>query len=246
MEEPDYLKGKVAIVTGSSRGIGAAIVERLVSAGCKVAFTYNKSKDKAFGLEKKYAGNAAAFCVDVRNFEKMKLFVKEVKEKFHRLDILINNAGIMRNKPLMMMVHDDWHDIIDTNLNGTYNATRSCVVGFMKQKSGTIVNISSVAGLTGIAGQANYSASKAGIIGFTKALAKELGPFGVRVNAVAPGFIESDMLKEAKKKEEFLKWVPIGRFGNTDEVADTVLFLLGDKARYITGQTIRVDGGLAI
>ena len=238
---------KVAVVTGGARGIGRAIVERLIEEDCRVAFTYRSSKDAAFDLQKKTKDRAVAFYLDVRDSAGVKRMVNSVKEKFGRLDIIINNAGGLSNKPLMMMQEKDWHEIIDTNLNGTYNMTRACIVTLMKQKSGCIINISSAAGITGLAGMTNYSASKAGIIGFTKALAKEVGPYNIRVNAIAPGFIQTDLLEgAARKREEFLRWIPLARFGTPEEVAELVLFLSGPDTGYITGAVIRIDGGLAI
>jgi len=186
--------------------------------------------------------------VDARNYEGAKTLVEAVKKEFGRLDILVNNAGITRDKSLMMMNSDDWSDVIDTNLTGVFNTSRACIITFLKQKSGTIVNISSVSGIHPLPGQTNYAAAKAGVIGFTKSLAKEVAPYNVRVNAVAPGFIETEMTAELgeKAKEKFLNMIPLQRFGTPEEVAKAVLFLLSEDSQYITGQTLQLDGGLGI
>jgi 3-oxoacyl-[acyl-carrier protein] reductase len=245
------LKGKVAIVTGGSRGIGREIVLALAKQGCSVAFNYSKNKSLAEDLVKDCKATKSkvkASQVDVKDFEAVKLWVEDVKKEFGKLDILVNNAGIINDKALMLMEPKDWQEVIETNLTGIFNVTRSCIVTFLKQKSGIIINISSVSGITGASRQTNYSASKAGIIGFTKSLAKEVAGFNIRVNAVAPGFIETDMLLNLKEeyKQQLLNNIPMGRFGLTKEVVSAVLFLLSDKATYITGQVIVVDGGLSM
>lgn len=184
----------------------------------------------------------------MRSFEGAAALVEEVKKEFGRLDILVNNAGITRDKSLMMMSREDWARVIDTDLNGVFNTARACIITFLKQKSGTIVNISSVSGIHPLAGQTNYAAAKAGVIGFTKSLAKEVAPYNVRVNAVAPGFIETDMT--AGLSEQYrgraMSMIPAGRFGTPDEVAQAVMFLVSEKSRYITGEVIQVDGGLGM
>ncbi|MCU0651956.1 MAG: 3-oxoacyl-[acyl-carrier-protein] reductase [Candidatus Omnitrophica bacterium] len=245
------LKDKVAVVTGGTRGIGRAIVMMLVREGAHVAFTYLKSSSDAEALVKEAAesgGKIKAFQMDVRDFEKAKELIEKVKEEFGKLDILVNNAGITKDKALMMMAKVDWQDVIDTNLGGLFNLTRNAIVTFLKQKSGNIVNISSVSGIIGLSRQTNYAASKAGIIGFTKALAREVGAYNIRVNAVAPGFIETDMVATLKEeyKAEIKKRIPLERFGSAEDVAAAVKFLLSEKAAYITGQTLVVDGGMAI
>lgn len=243
------LENNVAIITGATRGIGKAIALRLAKSGVDIVFTYIKSAPLALELEeaiKKLGRRTLALQMDVRDFDKAKELVEKTKEGFGKLDILVNNAGIARDKALMMMTKSDWQDVLDTNLGGTFNVTRNAIVTFLKQKSGVIVNVTSVSGVAGLARQTNYSASKAGIIGFTKALAKEVAPYNIRVNAVAPGFIETDMVSGLKPeyKEAMLKNIPLGRFGNVDEVAGVVEFLVSEQSRYITGQVIVVDGGM--
>lgn len=238
------LKNKVAIVTGGTRGIGEAIVKKLAGEGCRVAFTFGRNTALAGIIEKATRHKAKGYPVDVKSFSKTKKLVSEVKHRFGRLDILVNNAGISCDKSLMMMEDRDWAKVIDTNLTGVFNTTKACIVTFMKQRSGNIINISSLSGIMGIPGQTNYSASKAGILGFTKALAKEVGPYNVRVNAIAPGFIKTDMTEKLKDKEKILNGIPLRRFGDTEDIAELVLFLASEKASYISGQVIIIDGGL--
>ena len=243
------LKGKIAIVTGGSRGIGRAIVLELIQKGAKVAFTYIKSDEAAAKLLnkiKELKGEATAIKKTSRDFLSAKEVIKATVDTFGSLDILINNAGIIKDKALMMMEPSEWQEVIETNLTGYFNMAKASIVTMMKQKSGNIVNISSVAGIVGIPRQTNYAASKAGIIGFTKSLAKEVASYNIRVNAVAPGYIETDMTKGLKQKENLIKMIPFKRLGKPEEVAKTVSFLLSDNANYITGQVIKVDGGLAI
>ncbi len=238
------LKGRVAIVTGGSRGIGKAMVKKFVEEGCRVAFTFNKSKALASKIEKETKGKAKGYRVNVRDITEMKKFIDGIRRRFKKLDILVNNAGIIRDKSLMMMEQKDWAEVLDTNLTGAFNAAKSSIVTFMKQKSGNIINVSSLSGIIGIPGQVNYAASKAGLIGFTKALSKEVGPYNVRVNAIAPGFIETELVNSLKNKEKITNEIPLRRFGNADEVAELALFLASEKSSYITGQTIVIDGGL--
>jgi len=238
--------GQVAIVTGGSRGIGRAIVQRLAAEGAKVAFTY--IQNKALADEVAQGDTITGYQVDVTNFEQAKDLVKQVKERFGRIDILVNNAGITRDKLLAMMTEKDWDDVIDTNLKGAFNLSKPVVGAMIRQRSGSILNITSISGIVGMPGQVNYSSSKAGMIGFTKALAKEMAKANIRVNALALGFVETDMT--AVLNEEYrakaLGQIPLGRFGKAENMADVALFLLSDKANYITGQVIQVDGGLAI
>lgn len=245
------LLNKVAIVTGATRGIGRSIVIALAKEGADCAFTYVKNQDLANPLVEEVARigrRALPVQMDVRDFESPKALVEKVKETFGRFDILVNNAGIIRDKSLMMMSKDDWSDVIDTDLTGVFNVTRACIITFLKQKSGNIINISSVNGVHPLPGQVNYAAAKAGVIGFTKSLAREVAPYNIRVNAVAPGFIETDMTKELDEglRKKFLDMIPLGKFGTPEEVAQTVIFLASDKSHYITGQTIQIDGGLGM
>lgn len=242
-------KDKVAIVTGATRGIGRAIALELASQGAKVAFNYVKSDDEAKELVKeikKIGSQALGVKCDIKDFEACKKFVEEAKTKFGRLDLLVNNAGILRDKAFVMMDKKDWDDVIETNLTGYFNMARTVIFTFLKQKSGAIVNISSISGISGIPRQANYSAAKAGIIGLTKALAKEVAAFGIRVNCVAPGFVETDMVAGLSQelKDNFTKYIPFGRFGKKEEIAKVVSFLLSGRSNYITGHVIKVDGGL--
>jgi len=245
------LKDKVAIITGGSRGIGKAIVEEFSKQGANVAFNFVKSEDKALALKKeieKKGGKALTFRQDVKDYNAIKIMVEGVKSHFGRLDIIVNNAGILRDKALMLMEEQDWEEVITTNLSGAFNLIRAAIVTFMKQKSGNIINITSVSGLKGMPRQVNYSASKAGLVGLTKSLAREVGPYNVRVNAIAPGYIDTDMVKDIKEsnKEELLKKIPLNRFGKSEEVAKVAIFLASDEAKYITGQVIAIDGGLAM
>jgi 3-oxoacyl-[acyl-carrier protein] reductase len=245
------LLNKVAIITGGTRGIGRAIVLALSRRGVDCAFTYTRNHAAAESLveEVRSAGRKAlSVQLDARDFEGAKSFVESVKKEFGTLDILVNNAGITKDKSLMMMSQQDWSDVIDTNLNGVFNITRASIITFLKQKSGNIVNISSVSGIHPLPGQVNYAAAKAGVIGFTKSLARETALYNVRVNTVAPGFIDTEMTTELgeKLREKFLKMIPLQRFGKPEEVAHAVIFLLSDESQYITGQTLQLDGGLGM
>jgi 3-oxoacyl-[acyl-carrier protein] reductase len=245
------MSNKTAIVTGGTRGIGKAIVLELAKSGCNVAFNYSKSDDLANELVKEVEAlgvKAMAKKLDVSDFEGAKNMVKEVKDEFGQIDYLVNNAGITRDKLLALMKEDDWDDVININLKSVYNFSKAVIMTMIKQKSGNILNITSVSGIAGVAGQANYSASKAGMIGFTKALAKEVGKAKINVNAIACGFIETDMTSELPEeyKQKMIDMTAVKRFGTTDDVAKTAKFLLSDDAKYITGQVLSIDGGLAL
>ena len=244
-------EGRSAIVTGGSRGIGRAIARELALRGAKVAFNFTRNREMADELVAEIqneGGTAKCFQVDVTDFDAAESMIKAVKEQFGSVDYLVNNAGITRDKLIMMMSQDDWDAVIDTNLKGVFNITKP-VVGLMtRQRRGSILNIASISGVVGMAGQTNYSASKAGLIGFTKALAKEIGRRSITVNALALGLIETDMTSSLPEdyKQKMLEQIPLRRYGTVHEVARIAVFLLSDDARYITGQVIQADGGLAM
>lgn len=242
------IQGKTAIVTGGSRGIGAATAKKLASLGADIAVIYagNEAAANAVCEECRAHGvKAEAFQCDVADFAQTKETVALIKEAFGTVDILINCAGITRDKLLAMMREDDFDAVIATNLKGTWNMIQQCSRLFIRQKGGSIVNVSSVVGLTGNAGQSNYSASKAGIIGLTKSTAKELAAKNIRCNAVAPGFIATDMTKDLGGEDSpWLKMIPLARAGEAEEVAEAIVFLA--DAAYITGEVLRVDGGMAM
>jgi len=245
------LSGKVALVTGGTRGIGRAVLLSLSREGAECAFTYTKNQDLARSLSEEIQGTgrrALPTQLDVRDFEGAKLLVEHIKKEFGRIDILVNNAGITRDKSLMMMSGEDWSEVIDTDLTGVFNTSRACIITFLKQKSGNIVNISSMSGIHPLPGQVNYAAAKAGVIGFTKSLAKEVAPYNIRVNAVAPGFVTSDMTEklDEKYRRRLNDIIPAGRFGTPNEVAEVILFLLSDESKYITGEVVQIDGGLGL
>ena len=244
------LKNKTAIISGATRGIGRAIAIELAREGANISFNYLSSDTAALELEKliNNAGvKAKSFKADIKDYEAVKAWVDDTKDLFGSIDIIVNNAGIIRDKALALMSTDDWHEVINTNLNGTFNLSRASMIQLIKQKRGVIINISSVSGMMGLPRQTNYSASKAAIIGFTKSLAKEVGPYNVRVNAVAPGFIETDMLDDLNEEyiNQVKKQVPLARFGRPEEIAKAVRFLASDDAAYVTGHTFVIDGGLS-
>ena len=242
------LEGKRAIVTGGSMGIGASIAKELARQGANVAINYRKHDTEARQVVAEIESlgrKGLAIKADVANFADAQRMVDEVKEKFGGLDILVNNAGINRDSVVWKMTEQQWDEVLDTNLKGYFNYIHAAVGIFREQKSGKIVNVTSINGLRGKFGQTNYSASKAGIIGLTKALARELGKSNVNVNAVAPGLIETDMIKDAPDsvKEAALAEIVLGRLGKPEEVAEVIAFLCSEAARHITGEVIRVDGG---
>ncbi len=244
------LRDKTVIVSGASRGIGKAIALELAREGANISFNFLTGTKNAEELEQEIHNlgvRVKKFQTDVRDYQAVKSWVDETKEFFGAIHVVVNNAGVIRDGALALMQPDDWRRVISTNLDGTFHVTRAAIVEFMKQKSGVIVNISSVSGMIGLPRQTNYSSSKAGIIGFTKALAREVAPYNIRVNAVAPGFIETDMLVDLKAgyRDQLVQQIPLKRFGTAGEVARTVRFLTSDDSRYITGQTIVIDGGMS-
>ncbi len=239
----------VALITGATRGIGKAIAIKLSKEGYDIAINYRKENEELNELKKEIEQNNVKCELvqgDVSIFEDTERFVKEAIEKLGSIDVLVNNAGITKDMLLMRMKQEDFKQVIDTNLVGTFNVTKNVISYMMKARSGNIVNISSVVGISGNSGQTNYSASKAGIIGFTKSLAKEVASRNIRVNAVAPGFIETNMTDVLKDdiKEEISKNIPLKRMGTADDVANAVKFLVSEESSYITGQVIQVDGGM--
>ena len=245
----ELLKNKIALITGGSRGIGAAIVRKFVDNGATVAFTYHSSSAAADTIVNELTANGGsvkAYQSDAGSFEQAEKLVKDVIEDFGRIDILINNAGITRDNLMLRMNETQWDEVIHTNLKSVFNLTKHVLRPMLKNRSGSIINMSSVVGDFGNAGQANYAASKAGIFGFTKSIAKEVGSRSIRCNAIAPGFIATEMTDklDEKTKEQFLSGIPLKRYGNPEEVADTCLFLASDLSTYVSGQTISVCGAL--
>lgn len=248
------LAGKVSIVTGAARGIGAAIALKLAEQGSHIAFTYvsSGSAEKANALVSQIEAlgvKAKAYQSNAAVFEECEAFVNDVVASFGTVDICVNNAGISKDNLLLRMNTEQWDEVMDTNLKSVFNMTKQVIRPMMKAKSGSIINMSSIIGIRGNAGQSSYAASKAGIIGFTKSVALELGSRNIRCNAIAPGFVETDMthyLKEGEAATAFLSKIPLGRFGKAEEIANTTLFLASDMSSYITGQVISACGGLNI
>lgn len=243
------LQDKVALITGGSRGIGAGIARRFAEQGATVAFTYRSSADQALAIEKELQDmgvEAKAFKSDASSFAEAEKLVSEVIETYGKIDILINNAGITQDTLMLRMKEEQWDKVMEVNLKSVFNLTKHVLRPMMKNRGGSIINMSSIVGITGNAGQANYAASKAGIIGFTKSIAKEVGSRNIRCNAIAPGFIETDMTDalDEKVKDAYLSNIPMRRLGKAEEVADVCVFLGSDMSGYVSGQTISVCGAL--
>ena len=246
------IENKIAIVTGASRGIGEAIALKLAEHGAHIAFSYLSSEEKAKALEEKLKGfgvQAKAYKSNAGDFAESETFVNDVVKEFGTVDICVNNAGISKDNLLLRLTSEQWDDVMRINLKSVFNITKQVTRPMMKAKKGSIINMSSIVGIGGNAGQSSYAASKAGILGFTKSIAKELGSRNIRCNAIAPGFVETDMthyLTDGDAGKKFLEGIPLGRFGKAEEIADTTLFLASDLSAYITGQVISVCGGLNI
>ncbi|RSL31264.1 3-oxoacyl-[acyl-carrier-protein] reductase [Salibacterium salarium] len=245
------LKGKVALVTGASRGIGKAIALELAANGANVAVNYAGSAQKAeevAALCKDQGVKAFSVKADVANEDDVKAMINEVTDQFGQIDIVVNNAGITRDNLVMRLKEEDWDAVLDTNLKGVFHCAKAGARPMMKQREGKIINITSVVGVTGNAGQANYSAAKAGVIGLTKSLAREFAARNIQVNAVAPGFIETEMTEQLQQESQdaLMQQIPLGKLGEAEDVAKTVRFLASDDAKYITGQTLHVDGGMVM
>ncbi len=243
------LENKTALITGASRGIGEAIALKFAEAGANIAFTYLSSEARAIALEEKlksFGVNAKGYKSNAGNYAEAEKLVNDVMADFNALDVVVNNAGITKDNLMLRMSEQDWDDVIAINLKSVFNLTKFAIKPMMKARKGSIINVSSIVGIIGQAGQANYSASKAGIIGFSKSIAKEIGSRNIRCNAIAPGFIETDMTGELSEelKQTYFKSIPLGRFGQGSEVADVALFLASDMSSYVTGQVISVCGAL--
>lgn len=245
------LTGKVVIVTGGSRGIGASIVRKMVENGASVAFTYRSSSTESDAIVAELSANGAnvkAYQSDAGSFESASKLINDVLADFGQIDVVVNNAGITKDTLLMRMSEEQWNDVIDVNLKSVFNMTKNVIRPMLKARKGSIIHISSVVGVNGNAGQANYAASKAGIIGFSKSVAKELGSRNIRSNVIAPGFIQTDMtdVLDDKVKDGLMAAIPLKRLGQGEEVANAVLFLASDLSSYVTGQTLSVCGGMSM
>jgi 3-oxoacyl-[acyl-carrier protein] reductase len=244
------LENKVAVVTGASRGIGEGIALKLAEHGASIAFTYLSSDEKAKALEERlqaFGVKAKAYKSNAANFTECEAAVNDIVKEFGTIDICVNNAGISKDNLLLRMTAEQWDEVITTNLKSVFNMTKQVIRPMMKAKKGSIINMSSIIGMRGNAGQSSYAASKAGIIGFTKSIAAELGSRNVRCNAIAPGFVETDMtsyLKEGEGADKYKANIPLGKFGTAEDIANVTLFLASDMSSYVTGQTISVCGGL--
>jgi len=246
------LEGKVAIITGAARGIGEGIALKFAEQGAHVAFTYvsDSSSEKAKALEQKLTGSgvrAKGYKSNASDFAQCEALVNDVLNEFKNIDICVNNAGISKDNLLLRLTTEQWDEVIQVNLRSVFNMTKQVIRPMMKARKGSIINMSSIIGLMGNAGQGSYAASKAGIIGFTKSVAKELGSRNIRCNAIAPGFIETDMtgyLKEGEQADKYRAGIPLGKFGTAEDVANVALFLASDMSSYVTGQVINADGGL--
>jgi len=248
------LEGKTAIVTGAARGIGEGIAIKFAEHGCNVAFTYvsDSSAEKATALEQKLQAmgvKAKAYKSNAGDYAACEVFVNDVLKEFGQIDVCVNNAGISKDNLLLRMTAEQWNEVIQVNLNSVFNMTKQVIKPMMKARAGSIINMSSVIGEMGNAGQSSYAASKAGVIGFTKSVAKELGSRNIRCNAIAPGFVETDMtsyLKDGEGADKYKAGIPLGRFGTAEDIANVTLFLASDMSSYITGQTLSACGGLNI
>lgn len=245
------LKDKVVLITGGGKGIGAAIAKKMAARGATVIINYSHSEAAAKQVQSDIRGNggkADIFCCDVSDYNSVKAMMGDIIQHYGRLDILVNNAGIVKDSLLMRMKENDFDEVIDINLKGTFNCIQTAAHQMMRQRYGRIINMSSVVGIYGNAGQANYAASKAGIIGLTRSAAKEFGSRGITVNAIAPGFIRTDMTDELNEelKKKILSTISLGSFGTVEDIAHAACFLASDEARYITGQVLAVDGGISM
>ena len=245
------LKNKIALITGAGRGIGRAIAIALAKEGAEVVINYNGSEERAKEVKQtieENGGKASIYKCNVSDFAACEAMIKDIVKEYGHLDILVNNAGITKDGLIMKMKEEDFDSVLNVNLKGTFNTIRHSARQMLKQRSGKIINISSVSGILGNVGQANYAASKAGVIGLTKTMARELGSRGITVNAIAPGFVDTEMTEvlSSQVKEAAVAQIPLGRFGETQDIANTVAFLASEKADYITGQVICVDGGMGM